>query len=233
MKNYLKILMAVGLLAVMMPWLLAYIAGPAGANHPTPVKDHQFSGNISSSACSVCHDALTHEKGTVAQPGVHKTHLMSTWLKFECSDCHEETVYDDSAYWGTAIGNSGAEEDGGNSAKNAFGSGLEGDLSYNDTDAPNTTSIANFKRGARKQVKPGVCNSCHGKYNSASPSHVGTTINTGCVSTGGAGCHAVPATLTTQHTASYVQNYANPTFCKLCHGANAWYQTTETVDVLP
>ena len=234
MRNYLKVLMVVGLLTLMMPLLLGYLAGPIGAAHPNTIGDHQYSKNITNETCDDCHDQFSKLPNDPVDRNAHRVHAVSAALEFYtnnpsvdkgCGKCHEESVYGGNVYYGAGIvpGYEG------------LGSGLEGDLSYTDTDTPNTGS---FVRAARKQVKPDVCESCHGQFNGATPSHALVPVNSGnCIVSGS--CHVSAPTggdPVVQHAAAnYIdQAFANSTtYCGLCHGALAWYQTTETTATLP
>lgn len=231
MRSYLKILLVVGLLMLMMPLLLGYLAGPSVATHPNAVGDHANSKDITNETCNGCHDIGNRLPNDATKPNAHRRHFVSAFLNFwtndpsvdkGCGRCHEESVYGGNAYY------SGQSYAG-------LGSGLEGDLSYTDNNSPSTPDSA---RAARKQVKPDVCESCHGQFNSAA--HGGNLVQTdpnGCVVAGT--CHADAGTggaaADVHDAASYInQSYANSSvYCGRCHGALAWFQTTETSATLP
>lgn len=231
--------MVVGLLVLLVPLLLSYVGGISGANDHLYVSQHQDSNSIDNSACNNCHDKTAEDPSTDAQyPGAHRRHLLSAKLNFwdknndpsssyGCGKCHEETVYGGVRAYKDLSGNLIIKYD-------ALGSGYEGDLSYADTDTPNATSSANFKRAIRKQVKPGVCRSCHGKFNTDVAQHNGVDPkNPSCINSG---CHDSTSTLTGQHNpaSSYINMaFVSNTYCGLCHGAFQWFQATETSETLP
>lgn len=228
MRSHLKILLVVGLLALMMPFLLGYLAGPGVAAHPNTIGDHANSKNITNETCNGCHDRMVTNEGNGTYAGAHRRHFVSAFLNFigtdpsadkGCGKCHEETVYG---------GNSYLERE----SFAGLGSGYEGDLSYADTDTPNG---GNFVRAARKQVKPDVCESCHGKFNTAG-SHGGLNL----VQTDPRGCersvcHTAGDVVTSHAAATYINSrYANSSvYCGRCHGELQWYQTAETSNLLP
>lgn len=238
MRIHLKTVMVVGLLVLLVPLLLSYVGGVSGANNQLYVGLHQDSNSITNAACNNCHDKTAEDPSTDAQyPGAHRRHLISAKLNFwnndpansyGCGKCHEETVYGGASAYKDNSGNLKINYD-------ALGSNYEGDLSYADTDTPNTNSSPNFKRAVRKQVKPGVCRSCHGKFNTDVTAHTGVDPkNPSCKNSG---CHDNDTTLTTQHTpaSSYVNMayVTSNTQCGLCHGAFQWFQATETSETLP
>lgn len=225
MKNLFKLLMVVGLLAIMLPMLFG-VLGPVGAGPTEIVKDHADSKNIDNATCIGCHDPNELDPNDAAYAGAHRRHFMSAFLNFYdvdqtskgCGRCHIESVY------GGGVGE-------------GLGSGYEGDLSYASTGTEN----ADFERAANKQVKPDVCETCHGQF---SPNgHSGVSTNQGCVKgtchvSGGSGGdaetkHAV-ASVGSSTTAGYINaDYAvSPTFCLRCHGELAWFLTTETSNTL-
>jgi len=234
MRSHLKILMVVGLLALMMPLLLGYLAGPSAATHPNTTGDHATSKTMTNSTCSGCHDPNAWYNSSVAS-NAHRRHFLSAFLNFAtnnpdvdkgCGRCHEESIYGGNAYEA-------------NKSYAGMGSGLEGDLSYTDNNAPSTAA---FTRVARKQVKADVCQSCHGQFNKDAVGHGGVNLAqtnpNGCV-VSPSGCHTSAGTggdpTVVHDAATYInQNYANSTvYCSRCHGGLAWYQTTETSATLP
>jgi cytochrome c553 len=230
--------MVVGLLTLMMPLLLGYLAGPIGAAHPNITGDHANSTNITNFTCNGCHDQINKLPNNATYPNAHRRHTVSPFLEFYgttpadnavlkgCGRCHEESVYDGNVYYGAGIAPGYA----------GLGSGLEGDLSYTDNDSPSTTDSA---RAARKQVKPDVCESCHGQFNSGA--HGGATLATLSGNCYAGTCHSSgptggdPAVVHNTPGDDYVDQYwvTSGTYCGRCHGEFAWYQTTETSAALP
>ncbi len=227
MKNQFKLLLVVGLLALMMPLLFGAL-GPVGASSSEIVADHADSKNIDNATCNNCHDPNELDPNSSEFSGAHRRHFLTAFLNFYgstpadnvgnygCGTCHDETVY------GGGVGE-------------GLGSGYEGDLSYATAE---TTDVAQaFGRAARKGVKPDVCESCHGQFNGATPGHVSVTVQNSCVSSGS--CHVDPGTggdAATKHSSvGYINtdHADSPTFCSRCHGENAWYLTVETSATLP
>jgi len=247
MRSYLKIFMVVGLLALMMPLLLGYLAGPGVATMANTTGDHANSKTMTNETCMGCHSTTTWFNNGI-YGNAHKRHLSSAFLNFAtnspsvdkgCGRCHQESVYGGNIYY------SGQNYGG-------QGSSLEGDLSYTDSNVYSTTNsipggnAGEFRRAARKQVKADVCESCHGQFNTVPGSgptghngvNLAQTSPNGCVVMPG-GCHTSTGTggdpVAKHVTVSYInQGYANSTvFCARCHGGLAWYQTTETSATLP
>ena len=224
MRNQLKLLMVVGLLALMMPLLFGALSS-VGASNSDIVADHADSKNIDNATCNGCHDPNELDPNDAEVSGAHRRHFLSAFLNFYgnppsgstgCGDCHEESVY------GGGVGE-------------GLGSGYEGDLSY--ATAETTDAAQAYGRDARKGVKPDVCESCHGQFLSSLAGHASVTVENSCVSTGS--CHVSAGTggdAATEHSAvGYINtDHANsPTFCSRCHGENAWYLTEETTQTLP
>ena len=236
MKSYVKVLFLLGLVALMMPLLLGYAIGPIGASHTNTIGDHADSKSLDNGTCNGCHDRLARNESTdVNNLSAHRRHFATAFLNFAsdgsgtgCAACHEETVYGSNA-WPTL--------DSGNG--DGLGSDIEGDLSYNDTDSANNN--ADFARVARKQVKPDVCESCHGAFDADSVGHGGNDYVTDdprgcavdCHVPGGGGSAGDPDSA--HSSADYINTrYASSSvFCVRCHGELAWYQTNEGLVELP
>src|SRR3972149_10337151 len=102
MRSHLKILMVVGLLTLMMPLLLVYLAGPIGAAHPNTIGDHANSKNITNETCNGCHDIANRLPNDATRPNAHRRHFVSAFLNFwtnnpsvdkGCGRGHRETGY--------------------------------------------------------------------------------------------------------------------------------------------
>lgn len=235
MKNQVKILMFVGLLALMLPLLFGYALGPVGANNHLIVKTHQDSKDVTNLTCQVaaCHPTNSFAAPTSMNPPYnepHRTHLMAYALRFDgnaayvpentegCGDCHEETVY------GAGVGA-------------ALGSGYEGDLSYTQAEADSVAG--QWSRSANKAVKAGVCETCHGEFNLAvvpATAHTGPFQNckaSDCHDGTGNGSDPAVAHSAVEYIDAVSANVQVGS-CWKCHGGNAWYQTTEVSgDPLP
>ncbi len=232
MRSYVKVLMLLGLVVLVMPLIFGFAIGPIGAITNNNVEEHATSKDLTNGTCNGCHDRLTRNESTdVDHLAAHRRHIVSAFLNFSestttagngCGNCHEETVYGSTSY-PSGDSNNGV----------ALGADVAGDLSYTDEDTPTQGLI--FARAAGKQVKPGVCESCHGEFPTSV--HTGNLAQTaprdcldGCHGTSGDGGDESAA-----HTAAtYInQRYAaSSTFCARCHGELQWYQTTETTESL-
>ncbi len=228
MKSYVKVLFLLGLVALMMPLLLGYAIGPIGASHTNTIGTHADSKSLDNLTCNNCHNRLaSNESQDNTYLAAPRRHFLTAFLNFTdstdpstsdgCGDCHEETIYGGNEYRENASGNG-----------DGLGSGYEGDLSYTDTDTPNS---ADFARAAMKQVKPDVCETCHGSFNTAAhdSNDYATDAPTGCQDT----CHdggngEDPGNM--HDSIDYINTrYAESTvFCVRCHGELALYLTAET-----
>ncbi len=244
MKVRLKAIMLIATLALIVPVLLGYTSSIIGATSHNQVLTHSNSKAYTNADCVNCHTTLTEngrdtEGGNI--PGAHRKHFLSVFLNFVnnysttptttasygCAQCHEETVFD-----GVGISNAwtGAKGDG-----TGMGQGLEGDLSGHTTVA--TVTIPPI----RKQVDPAVCLDCHGTALNSAQEHsdaitAGTLENCGADECHGSGSSAIAVVHassnpsdTTTGTWGIDQRYANSfSYCPLCHGGQALYQSGET-----
>lgn len=247
MKIHLKTIVVVGLLALLIPVLLGYVA-TTGAVSSNTTADHANSKNINNSQCNGCHAYLSYvQTGAGGESNAHRRHFLTVFLNFAnnyyvtdpvndtsygCARCHQETAL-----------------------------GYEGDISYigNSETSPTTVTVAS--NPARKLVSSDFCERCHGQFNlfsltstptahslvaTESGGKIKITSNT-CVATGachisvgtgksGALAHGSGPFSSTTSTADNTssiwwvdQRYANAdSNCARCHGALAWFQTTET-----
>lgn len=234
MKIHLKTIVVVGLLALLIPVLLGYVA-TTGAVSSNTTKQHAESKNVDNKTCNGCHDYLANpQTGAGGDQNAHRRHFVTGFLNFAnnyaanpltdtsygCAKCHMES----------------------NMARV-----YENDTSYNTTaSAYNVTS---------KQVRPDWCQRCHGQFvgspSASATAHGGLTTASTCVTStchtigGGSGkddatfggdplvVHGsgpLSSTTTAEQGAWWVdQRYANSSaFCSRCHGALAWYQADET-----
>ena len=232
MKSYVKVLMLLGLVALVMPLIFGFAIGPLGAVTTNNVGDHAATKDMTNGTCNACHDRLTRNESTdVNHLAAHRRHINSMFLNFSestttagkgCGNCHEETVYGSNSY---------PNRDSNNGV--ALGADVAGDLSYNDEGTPTTPLI--FARAARKQVKPAVCESCHGQFPTSL--HTGNLAQTnprGCLENNCHGTGDGDDPTVVHEAATYINiRYAETsTFCARCHGELAWYQTTETTESL-
>lgn len=174
MKIHLKMIVVVGLIALLVPILLGYVA-ITGASHRNLIREHEFSKNYTNDTCTAagCHTTLTkNESKDVQNLAAHRRHFLTVFLNFAknyvtgappsatsygCGKCHGRTPY------GGGVGA-------------GLGSGYEGDVSYSwdssETTAadPNSTPTVSSYMGnvARKLVNPQFCRTCHGDFKAGS-----------------------------------------------------------------
>jgi len=247
MKIRLKAIILIALVALIVPILLGYSASFLGAAGNNYVNLHANSKNLVNSQCMACHNTLTQtgretEGGDTI--GAHRKHFLTVFLNFVnnysttptttasngCAWCHQNTVFDG---FGTASPWTGSR-----GTHLGMGQGYEGDLSGNTT--------VTFSSPIRKNVDPLVCLDCHGTATNP-PTHdawlngsTGSIDNCGEVtnchdSSGPAGVRiqdahdSSNATDTTSGVWGIDQRFANSfSYCLLCHGGQALFETTET-----
>lgn len=214
---------AVSVMAAAIVLMSSYVVGAAvtsakfTGNHMAPyTKGHAAAGSdvVANGQCVTCHKTSIPGNALRGGRSAHQIHLASVFVTFGrmvngttkngCVTCHTDT---NSSNYLRVTG----------AAKNSPIS-YEGDVSHVGT-TPDTSS------NLRRNVSPAFCNRCHGKFDVATH---GGSQPVGCTA---AGCHQGISHSALNVSTDFVnQNIADKGpdgRCLRCHGARAWYQTTE------